>query len=82
MNSQIRWQNRVIVETRRQRRTGKTIFRTRRVTDCGDVFLHFDHPVRLAQHLVSMMQYGCCVEWQGETQQGPAADVVDIRSQS
>jgi len=76
---EIRWKNQIIVSTRRQRRTGKTIFRTKRISDCGDVYLEFGDPVRLAEHLVSMMQLGCQVEWEGRLHQRErTAEIVPL----
>jgi hypothetical protein len=79
---EFRWQTRLIVETRRQRKTGKTIFRVWRVSGPGDdglSYIEYDDPVVLAQSLFWFLQHGVCqVEWKGQPAWKPAADVVAL----
>jgi hypothetical protein len=75
---EFRWQPRAIVETRRQRKTGKTIFRVcmmvRGPGDDDRSYIEYDDPVLLAQSLFEFLKLGCHVEWKGQWK--PAADVV------
>jgi hypothetical protein len=49
---EIRWQVRFTIETRRQRRTGTTIFRVWWHRENGRQYVEFDDPVALAKRLV------------------------------
>jgi len=75
---EIKWRQRIIVETRRQRRTGKTIFRAWTIRPHGKSYIEYDDPLWLAKSMFEMMQYGCVVEWKGEPQHRVAAEVTDI----
>ena len=60
---EIKWQNRMIIESRRQRRTGKTIIRAWRITDRGESYIDYHDPVRLSEFLLTAMKSGYRVEW-------------------
>jgi hypothetical protein len=76
---EIKWRTRIIVETRRQRRTGKTIFRAWTIWPYGErTYIEYDDPLWLAQSMFQMMQLGCVVEWKGEPQHGVTAEVTEI----
>ncbi|MGY3132001.1 hypothetical protein ACVWZM_002683 [Bradyrhizobium sp. USDA 4501] len=75
---EIKWQHRVIVETRRQRRTGKTIFRAWTIWPYGETYIEYDDPLVLAECMFGMMKAGCVVEWKGAPRHGVAAEVTNI----
>ena len=67
-----RWQLRSVVETRRQRKTGKTIFRVWTYFEHGPCYIEYDDPVILAQSLFNSLKHGCLVEWKGQPEIKPA----------
>ncbi|WP_439373162.1 hypothetical protein [Bradyrhizobium sp. DASA03120] len=75
---EIKWRTRILVETRRQRRTGKIIFRAWTISPYGKSYIEYDDPLWLAQSMFGMMQHGCVVEWKGEPRRGVAAEVTEI----
>jgi hypothetical protein len=77
----IPWKKRIIVDTYRQRRTGKTVFRAWRHGGPGNSGIHipFHDPVPLARHLLSMLAHGYEIAWADEPALGAVAQIVDIR---
>jgi hypothetical protein len=59
------WASRAIVTSRRQRSTGKTVFRITRTTPSGNLHVDFANPVDLAKRLFEMQHCGYRIEWPG-----------------
>lgn len=75
----IRWRERLTVETRRQRRTRKTIFRTQRNHPLGKIYSPWtDDPIRFAKFIASLLKHGVVIEWPDDPSQWPAAEVVPL----
>jgi hypothetical protein len=80
----IKWHDRFVVHTRRQRRTGKTIFVVTRIVLGGkECCNEHDDPVELAKTLLYYLQHGASVEWKGETPFGiRPAEVIPLPTAS